>query len=96
MWSRSRSTFGFLGTGDKTGAFAFLEVEKKGRCDSGELSGIILPGLGLRNEGRLALETISTPDFSCFRYFALRFLNHTYWKATTFVRELQITAGMAA
>lgn len=95
VWSRSRSMFGFLGTGDKTGTFALLGVWKKERWESGELPHVILPELsGLRNEGRLVFETTSTPDFSYFRYFALRFLNHTYKKATRFVRGLQITARM--
>lgn len=90
VWSRSRSMFGFLGTGDKTG---LLGVWKKERWGSGELPHVILPEpSGLRNEGRLVLETISSPAFSYFRYFALRFLNHTFKKATRFVRGLHTAA----
>lgn len=92
VWSRSRSMFGFLGTGDKTW---LLGVWKKERLGSDELPHVILSELScLRNKGRLVFETSSTPAFSYFRYFALRFLNHTLKKTTRFVRGLQTAARM--
>lgn len=80
-WARSCSrsaTSTFLGTDDNTDRLAPLGLWNMGKWDCDEVSCLwILELSGLRNEGMLGLVNTSSPDFSCFRYFALRFLNHT-------------------